>query len=186
MEELHIYQSTEELPEQFEWQIRTFLRILWFDGNQDEHCEPLTATEFHPVYFVLSKEDSLMISYARIIWMSLNHLGETYKIYGLGDVFTFPASRNKGYGRLVVSSATNYIRSDSDADVALLLTKPKLEKFYQHSGWEHIPNLRLLTGEKTKPQLNSDFAMMLFLSQKAQHNQTNFQTQSIFLPGDEW
>jgi len=185
MEELHVYQSTEELPKQFEWQIRTFLRILWFSANEDELNEPLTAAELHPVYFVLAKEDRL-VSYARIIWMYINHLGNTYKMYGLGDVFTFPASRNKGYGRRVVSSATNYIRADSDADVALLLTEPSLENFYQPSGWEHIPNLMLLTGEQISPQLRDDFAMMLFLSQKARHNRTNFQTQSVFLPGDEW
>ena len=186
MEKLYIYQSTEELPKQFEWQIRTFLRILWFNANEDEYSEPITSTEFHPVYFVLAGEDKLIISYARIIWMSIIHLGETYKIYGLGDVFTFPASRNKGFGKKVVSSATNYIRADSDADVALLLTEPKLENFYQQSGWEYIPDLRLLTGEQRKLKLNSDFAMMMFLSQKAQHNRTNFQTQSVFLPGDEW
>ena len=185
MAELHVYQSIEELPKQFEWQIRTFLRILWFNANEDELNEPLTAAELHPVYFVLAKED-MLISYARIIWMFVDHLGETYKMYGLGDVFTFPASRNKGYGKQVVSSATSYIRADSEADAALLLTEPGLENFYQLSGWEHIPNLRLLTGEQTNPQLCNDFAMMIFLSLKAQRNRATFQTHSIFLPGDEW
>lgn len=185
MEELHVYQSTADLPQFIELQIRTFQRILWFDDNEDEPNEPLTAAELHPVYFVLAKEDQL-ISYARIIWMTIPHQGKNYKMYGLGDVFTFPASRHKGYGSRVVSSATNFIRTDSEADMAILLTEPGLEKFYQLSGWDHIPDLRLLTGEKANPQIRDDFAMMLFLSRKAKQNLSDFQTWSVFLPGDEW
>jgi len=185
MEELHIYQSTKDLPPHFEWQIRTFLRILWFDKNEDDLNESLTAEELHPVYFVLARENRL-ISYARIIWLTINHLGNAYKMYGLGDVFTFPASRNKGYGSRVIESATNYIRADSEADVAILLTEPDLENFYRSIGWEYIPDLKLLTGEPDNRQPRDDFAMMLFLSEKAKENRTNFQTQSVFLPGDEW
>jgi aminoglycoside 2'-N-acetyltransferase I len=185
MEELHIYRSTKDLPRQFEWQIRTFLRILWFDNNEDDLNEPLTAAELHPVYFVLAREDSL-VSYARLIWMNINHLGNSYKMYGLGDVFTFPASRNKGYGRRIVSAATDYIRADTEADVAILLTESGLENFYRSSGWEHFPELTLLTGEQANPQVRDDFAMMLFLSGRAKQNRSDFQTQSVFLPGDEW
>lgn len=185
MEELHIYHSAKDLPPHFEWQIRAFLRLLWFDENEDELNEPLTPEELHPVYFVLARENSL-ISYARIIWMPIDHLGNTYKMYGLGDVFTFPASRKKGYGSRVVESATNYIRADSEADIAILLTEPGLENFYRSIGWEYIPDLRLLTGEPDNPQTRDDFAMMLFLSGKAKQNHTNFQTQTVFLPGDEW
>ena len=185
MEGLHIYQSIKDLPPHFEWQIRTFIRILWSDENEDNLNEPLTAEEFHPVYFLLAQEDSL-ISYARLIWMTIHHLGKTYKMYGLGDVFTFPASRNKGYGKRIVSAATNFIRTDSNADMAILLTEPNLESFYQSSGWEHIPELRLFTGEQAIPQIRDNFAMMLFLSERAKQNRTDFQTQSVFLPGDEW
>lgn len=134
---------------------------------------------------MLAKENSL-ISYARIISTTIDHLGNVYKMYGLGDVFTFPESRNKGCGTRVVASATNYIRADPAADAAILLTEPNLESFYKSVGWEPIPVLTLLTGEPDDRRIRDDFIMMLFLSKQAKQDRADFQNQRVFLLGDEW
>ena len=182
---LHSYVSADDIPPQYECQIRSFLRIQWPDTEEADNNEPLIDPELHPVFFFLARENTLL-SYARLIWMNVSHNGQTYKLYGLGDVFTYPASRNKGYGGQVVASATDYIRADPKADTALLLTEPSLHSFYQQSGWQHISDLSISFGDYQNPQSYTGYPMMLFLSKKAQEARRDFQKYPIFLPGDEW
>jgi predicted GNAT family N-acyltransferase len=183
--QLHSYLSAEDLPQEFECQIRSFLRIQWYDADEDDSTESLTASELNPVFFVLAR-DKTVISYARLIWANISHNGNNYRMYGLGDVFTFPASRNKGYGGQVVAAATDYIRADPQTNCAILLTEPVLHSFYQRYGWEHVPNLDMSFGEPDKPQPYKGYAMMLFLSKELQKSRTAFLKHQLFLPGDEW
>jgi GNAT superfamily N-acetyltransferase len=185
MLQLHVYHTAEDLPALYEWQIRSFLRIIWYAPNEEDLNEPLTAAELHPVFFILAKGD-MLISYTRLIWMKVSHVGQTFKMYGLGDVFTFPASRGRGYGRQIVQAAADYLHADPEADAAILLTEPALEGFYHYSGWEHIPAMSITVGERDNPRKCDDFPMMLFLSQKARQMRSAFETEPIFLPGDEW
>jgi predicted GNAT family N-acyltransferase len=70
----------------------------------------------------------------RAVWARATHLGRGLKLYGLGDVVTAPALRGSGLGSRVVREATAYIRSDREADAAVLLTGPGLEVFYRRCG----------------------------------------------------
>lgn len=185
MPQLHVYQATEDLPAHYEYQIRSFMRILWPGHQEDDLDQPLTEPELHPTYFVLATEHTVM-SYARTIWMPVSYAGQTFKLYGLGDVLTLPASRHQGYGGQIVAAATAHICADAEADAAILLTEPRLENFYRRSGWEHIPHLTILTGEHAHAQPCDAFPMMLFLSPTARNMRTTFQTQPLFLPGEEW
>ena len=185
MLQLNTYLSAEDLPPQFECQIRAFLRSLWPAAGEDELDEPLTDPKLHPVYFVLARKQTV-ISYARTIWAQIAHRQTIYKIYGLGDVFTCPAYRRTGYGTQIITAATNHICSDASADMAVLVTEPALEAFYAHSGWEHMSNRSLMTGKETRPDYFPGFPMMLFLSQKAQILRESLARLPVFLPGDEW
>ena len=182
---LNAYLSAADLPPHFECQLRSFQRILWPAASEDERDEPLTAPDLHPAYFVLARKQTV-ISSGRTIWAQISHQQTIYKVYGLGDVFTFPASRHKGYGSQIVAAATNHIRSDASADMAMLVTEPALEAFYAHSGWEHVSNRSLLTGQEARPEYFEGFPMMLFLSQKARALRPSLARQPFFLPGDEW
>lgn len=185
MMKFHIYKTEKDIPEQFHWQIRTFLRIIWCEPNDEELDSELTPAELHPMFFILAKGDKL-ISYARLIWLNVVHSAQTFKLYGLGDVFTFPESRRKGYGKQIVQIATDYIRNDPEADAAVLLTELSLDSFYQDCGWQYLPNTLVTTGMAGSPILSEDFIMILFVSEKSLKYRIELQTSPLFLPGNEW
>ena len=117
----------------------------------------------------------------------MNHIGKIFKVYCLGDVFTYPAFRHRGFGQQVMTFATDSIRADTTADVAILFTDPDLQSFYAQSGWEYIPELRSSIGDPDLPEdYSGAFAMMMFLSHTAKTLRDKFVTTPIFLPGYGW
>src|SRR5688572_23638591 len=110
-----------ELPEAHEHQIRSFVRMLWHDEYVYSTDAPLTPSHRHPRHVVLHDRHAL-ISHARVTREPVRHLGETLEVCCLGDVLTYPAFRGKGHGTTVVAAATELIREDPKADVAILFT----------------------------------------------------------------
>ncbi|MFN8418887.1 MAG: GNAT family N-acetyltransferase [Anaerolineae bacterium] len=187
MPQLTIYRFNEALPPELECQIRAFIRLTWYDAyaeNPDLEA-PMLPPDDHPQHVVLAERHAL-ISHARLSWVQVDHAGERFKTYCLGDVFTYPAFRGKGYGRIVADAATALIREDGDADIAILFCDPKLEEFYGQCGWSHVPDLTANIGEIDALEPHNHFAMMLLLSDKARRSQDAFRTQTIFLPGYDW
>lgn len=185
MPAIQIYPSNEALPPAYDCQIRSFIRLTWHDGYAYDLNAPLLPPEIHPQHIVMAEQHVLM-SAARVSWVMMEHAGQTYKLYCLGNVLTYPAFRRRGYGNQVVQAATDLIRTDSTADAAILLTDPELEGFYSQSGWEHIDGMSLLIGSRDEPVDDDPFAMMLFLSPKGQAAREAFTTQTVFLPGYAW
>lgn len=181
MPELQRYAGADEIPRDLERQIRSLLQAEW-PSPGDESDGPLTAFEWHPTYFVLA-EGGMVWSHARTVWAWVTHLGRSLKLYGLGDVVTTPELRGLGYGRRVVREATAHIRSDHEADAAVLLTVPGLEAFYRRCGWEAVPELEVRTDEYDE-QHRGSLPMMLFLSTTA--GRASFHASPLVLPGDEW
>ena len=184
MPRLMAYDSAAMIPLHLEAQIRSLLQAEW-PGKETGAPPPLTEPELHPVYFILADNDQLL-SYARTIWATVFHLEQNFKLYGLGDVLTEPQARGRGYGSRIVEKATSHIRSDSQADVAVLLTEPKLEPFYRRSGWECVPGLQVATKESHASAAGSTIPMMLFLSPRAKAAREIFSRDILVLPGDEW
>ena len=141
--------------------------------------------ELHPTYFILVKSNQLL-SYARTLWMTVAHNDQHFKLYGLGDVITVPEYRHRGYAGRIIAEATAYIRSDPEADAAVLLTRPQLEALYRRSGWESISGLRVTTGEYDAHEARDTIPMMLFLSVAADVARAGFASHTLVLPGDEW
>ncbi|GAB4514991.1 MAG: hypothetical protein OHK0046_17850 [Anaerolineae bacterium] len=183
--QLSIYSSTSTFPAYLECQARAAVRMLWDDPYVEDINAPFVPEERHPQYIVVAKEH-VLISYARVIWVDVKHAGETFKVYALGDVFTYPAFRQRGYGRQVVDAATNLIRSDSLADAAILFTEPEHARFYGASGWDHVSLTNVTIGFDDEPVPHPYFSMMLFLSHRAQHARTAFETLPLHLPGFGW
>jgi predicted N-acetyltransferase YhbS len=185
MPRLMRYDFPATVPPHLEAQIRPLLYAEWPGADDTDIAPALPGPELHPTYFVLAEGDRVL-SYARTIRATVPHLGQSFKLYGLGDVVTRPGSRRKGYGGYVVGEATTHIKSDPEADAALLLTGPKLEPFYRRSGWDHVPGLRVATGGSDECAAAATTRMMLFLSPKACAARAIFPSETLVLPGDEW
>lgn len=185
MLQLLIYASSAEFPVELASQIRPALLKEWPGPEAYDSAESLTAPELHPTYFILADGNQLL-SYARTIWVWVEHGAQRFKLYGLGDVLTVQQYRHKGYGSRIVREATAHIRSDPEADVALLLTRHELAGLYQQSGWEHIHGLRVVSGEDEGREASDAFPMMLFLSAAARSSRAGFASHTLVLPGDEW
>jgi len=179
-----LYNSAAMMPLHLEAQIRSLLNAEW-PGSDEDAALPLIDPKLHTVCFVLADEDQVL-SYARTIWETVSHLGQSFKLYDLGDVITQPEFRRQGYAGRIVEAATTHIKSDREADAAILLTEPKLEALYRRSGWESVPGLRVATGEDDEYAAGVTFPMMLFLSAKAHAARQVFPTDLLVLPGDEW
>ena len=182
--ELLKYDSNADLPEQYAHQIVSFIRIHWFDAYQFDIHAPAGPEMWHPTYFVLADGPALF-SAARALWQTVKHDGNTYKCYGLGAVFTYPAFRKRGYGRQVVDAATQHILA-SDGDLALLWTGPELEPFYGQSGWQHPDKVTVLLGDEDNPEVSDDFFMMLFLSETVKQRRATFDQTPIYFGPWSW
>jgi predicted acetyltransferase len=112
----------------------------------------------------------------------LNHGGETYKVYGVSGVFTYPAFRKEGFGAQIVEAATRHIDA-SDADFALLFCLPELEAFYARHGWEVMRGTRISYGKPDAPEVDDHaFTMVRFVSPKGQQVRASL-AKSIFYVG---
>lgn len=168
-----------EFPSDLHWQAVSFMRIEWpwIEGGL---LRETYGAALHPTHFAIA-DDGLLLSYAAVIRMQVEHMAETYKMYGLGTVLTYPTSRGKGYGVQVVGAATRFIES-SDADVAALFCQPSLAGFYARHGWEAMTGSATLTGAGDAPAEHDALRMMLFVSDKGKAGRQSFRTQPLSVP----
>jgi predicted N-acetyltransferase YhbS len=139
--------------------------------------------ESHPLSFALV-EQAVLISHVLVSWRALTHAGETYQMYGLSAVFTYPQFEKQGYGRHVVGAATAHILA-SDADVAMLGCKPQLIPFYAASGWSDMPATQILCGPQSAPA-KGGHVMMLFVSEKGRQNRLAFEREPVYVGEYMW
>lgn len=177
-----IYQQS-DFPAALKWQAIAFIKTEWpfvFTGDDLFLTEP-SSPDLDPVHFVVSEADSL-ISYASVFRLNLDHSGTSYKIYGFGNLFTFPPYRRKGYGRQILELATGFIKH-SDVDAAILFCEPQVEMFYTACGWKPAP-------APTRIGIPSDYEvhegvgkMILYVSEKGQQGKPDFENQPLYV---EW
>jgi predicted N-acetyltransferase YhbS len=167
-----------EFPPDLHWQAVSLMRVEWpfIEGGLPKETYP---AGLRPVHFAVA-EAGVLISYAAVIRLEVEHAGEAYRVCGLGNVLTYPACRGQGYGRQVVDAATQYIAA-SDADVAALFCEPTLESFYARSGWEAIREAATLTGSREAPAEYDALRMMLFVSGKGKAGRHAFETRPLHI-----
>lgn len=185
MPTFHVYTPADTLPPEYECQIRAYIRLLWYDGYVYDVDEPLVPPERHPHFIVLAERHAL-ISAARVSWVMLDYRGQSYKAYILGDVFTYPAFRGKGYGTKIVRRATELIRADASADFGVLFTGYDQGAFYQPHGWEALPRLTATQGDPGNLETKHALCMMLFLSEKARATRDQIAADAVHFPGYGW
>ncbi|MBN1303953.1 MAG: GNAT family N-acetyltransferase [Anaerolineales bacterium] len=184
MRKVHPYHYR-QLPELFKWQILAFMKVEWpfiFSGPY-QFTEDTYPPEQDPVHFIIA-EGNALLSHAEIINMNLEHAGTAYRVYGLGNVFTFPPYRGNGFGLEVVKAATNYIHN-SEVDAAILFCDPKMNTFYETAGWEGLPGASTRIGTPEKSEENDGLRMMLFLSEKGRDGYPSFLEQPLYID-DPW
>jgi GNAT superfamily N-acetyltransferase len=172
-----------ELPPHVRWQVLSFLRMEWpfiFRGEA-RLTKHVHDPDFHPVHVALVEKE-VLISYATILRMRLDHAGATYRVAGLANVLTYPPYRNEGHGTRVVQAASDTIRAGEcagapPADVAALFCDPALREFYARCGWEPIDDGLTLIGPAADPRPFDALRMMLFLSEKGQAGRRAFEQQ---------
>jgi hypothetical protein len=72
-----------EFPPALKWQVLAFVRVQWpfiFTGDRQLVTETYPP-ELNPVHFVVS-EAELLVTYASIILLDLEHADRNYKAYG--------------------------------------------------------------------------------------------------------
>lgn len=185
MEELLQYR-TDNLPDHIRCQILSFLRIHYLEGfvGRNRLRKWISPEYEHPIYVVLI-DDGVLISHTEVKWKYLVHGEETYKVYGLSGVFTYPAFQKQGYGRRIVEAGTRYILS-TDADLGMFHCSPDLGRFYAASGWLSMDEVVTLYRERSHPKISSELAMMMFLSPKAQSNRHTFEKQPVYFGSSTW
>ncbi len=183
MPQLHMYPGS-EMPEHLRWQIISFFRTEWpGDSPDSDVCrDSIAPEEWHPVGVVVTR-DKLLISYAGVVWKILEHEGQSYKMYGLSGVFTFPSYRKLGYGTQVVKAAKELIEK-SDGDIVIFTSK--VQGFYEKLGFLRMPDVQLLTGDANTPTIYDEMTFMLFLSSKGQRAQEHFKKTSIYFGPHVW
>ena len=185
MPQLYSYPSP-ELPAHIKWQILSFIRIEWafvFEG--DLKFWDYTVKDTHPVNFVIVERD-LVISHAEINWRYITHAGETYKVYGLSAMFTYPSFRNEGYGQQIANAVTDYVLA-SDADVGMLFCLPPLREFYEKSGWIAMETMQVKSGPEDNPYLNEgEITMCLFVSEKGKRARADFEQLPVYVGTHTW
>src|SRR5437764_7687958 len=101
MPELRTYRR-HEMPRDLAWQVRSYTRIQWpFLDVTGSDWWDFTPREDNPVHFVIADGD-LLISHASVNWRNVRHSGQTYNVFGLSTVFTYPAYRKCGHAQRVV------------------------------------------------------------------------------------
>jgi aminoglycoside 2'-N-acetyltransferase I len=180
-----IYPSP-ELPPRIKCQLLAYVRVEWWWVFQGANrFWDYTVKDTHPVNVVIV-ENEVLLSHAEVNWRTLEHHGESYKVYGVSAVYTAPPFRKEGLGKQVVEAATHYIQS-SDADVAMLFCLPALTKFYGSCGWTHMTQTEILAGEKDSPYVDKvEQLMMLFISGKGKAKQSLFENTGVYMGNHTW
>ena len=175
-----IYSQT-DFPEVLKWQALAFMRIEWpyIFTDEERFISETYPIEFQPVHFVII-EGKTLISYAASVSLSLEHANHSYKVCGLGNVFTFPPYRGEGNGHRVLNLATNAIKQ-SDVDVAILFCYPNNASFYASEGWiSTLSPTYILDGENNY-EVYDEQRMMLFISEKGKQGQIDFEQQPVYV-----
>jgi GNAT superfamily N-acetyltransferase len=181
--ELHIYRSSAELPLHYYYQAQAFMRIVWGDLDDYDMDYGLQET---PQHIVVARGKTL-ISYVGVLWLPLEFEGEHYRCYGLTGVLTYPHFRKRGYGGQAVAAATDLIRQDPAADIALLWTAENNTHFYTQYGWEVMPDLTTVQGDPQQPTVADDeLRLMLFVSAKGKAAQERFANGRLYVGEETW
>lgn len=177
--------ASNELPPEIDAQIASFIRIVWAYDRKGEDRFPRVGTPKPATQHFVIAERGVLISHVNVIHREITHMGERYRLYGLRNVFTYPAFRGEGHGRQIVNVASAYILK-SDADAGMLFTGIDLFPFYQVSGWTALQKTGVYYGDPDHPQFKDAPIMLLYVSDHAKAHRDDFEQGNLFVGESLW
>lgn len=179
--ELKSYRRS-EIPRDLAIQIASYVRIQWpnLAGRRTPLWESLYPS-IERTHFVITDGD-VLISHAIAHGRTLTHAGESWDVWGLSSVFTYPTHRGSGFGEQVVAAATQHIRQQQGADFALLFCGQRVKSLYFRQGWQHLPHLRVHFGENQC--FNDGYCLALLLTDRARAH--DFSTEPLHVGPYTW
>jgi len=185
MIELHRYRR-HEVPPLFAAQIASYQRIQWPQlRDRNNRIWEWNDANRHYMHFVLV-DDEIVISHASVNWRDVEFGGQTFSVWGLSSVFTYPAFRKGGFATKTVSAATDFMR-EGNGDLAMLFTGELLANFYTAIGWEPTREARIFYGEPNQPiQKTDNLIMMLVLSERGRAARERFLRDDVFVGPVTW
>jgi predicted acetyltransferase len=166
-------------PEALRKEIETILRNEWPVNQNDKE----KSRDWDVTHHIVLSIDNQVVSYSAIARKNLTHQGTEYDVVGLSGVITHPKERGKGYGRQVITIATDIIKNSS-ADLALFNTAQI--GLYEKFGYEKLPLAKILKGNPDNPEVYPEDVFALFLSEKAKHHRKDFETIPIYFGQRVW
>jgi GNAT superfamily N-acetyltransferase len=112
-------------------------------------------------------DDGRLASYIGIVLRDGQHDGHAVRIGGVGAVKTLPAKRNRGYARLGLTRAVEFLREQSKVAFGLLVCDPPLIAYYMRLGWSEYAGQLLVTQAGTATQYTFNRVMTLGLRSPA-------------------
>ncbi|MBE9140821.1 GNAT family N-acetyltransferase [Nodosilinea sp. LEGE 07088] len=174
------------LPMHLKYQLLAAVRIEWPRAfTKPNRTWDYTLKATHPQYFTISEKD-VLISFAEVNQRVLQHVNQSYQVYGLSAVYTYPAYRREGFARQIVQATTDFIRA-SDADIAMLFCLSHLTELYRSAGWNLMPSVNIYYGDPNRPTVKEGSqVMMQFVSDKGRQHQTSFAHQPVYVGRYTW
>ena len=180
---ISIFNSAADMPQPLYYQAETFVRITWADNPEYD----MDAGLEEPAIHITLHDANTLYSYASIVRQDVILEEVSFVCFGVRSVFTFPASRRRGYAHQILLACKELIQKMSDADVALLWTTDENRHLYEKAGWKALPNMTTLYGEAKNPDTHHDeIAMMIFLSRKATQKKSAFENGNLFVGEEPW
>jgi len=176
-----IYQH-DAFPPALNWQAVSFMRVQWPHILLEGHRlgKATYPAQYDPVHFVIVEAD-VLISYAALMTIEIQHMGEGYRVAAVGNVFTFPAFRGEGYGLQVVAATVAYVDAQP-VDLGMLFCQPHLLAFYGANGWERLDGSETRQGVPEHYRVHPYHRLMHFVSERGRHARTAFVTQPVYIP----
>lgn len=166
--------SQADFPTALKWQAIAFMRVEWpfvFQGEGRLISEPYPPS-LNPVH-VAATEGDVLLSYASLLPLTLEHAGESFRVDGFGNLFTFPPYRREGLGSGVLARAMEAIRAGG-ADLSILFCDPANEGFYRRAGWETLPSPTFVGDHRHEAN-----TMALFVTEKGRAARAAFRDQPL-------
>lgn len=184
MDQLQIFKDNSKIPPLINQQIVDFLRMEWPDGFQGKNRLRNWAVnpKYNPIVFTLIEQD-ILISHVAVVWKHIEHAGETYKVYALSGMFTYPQFRNQKYGMKLLQAAKEYMLSQ-DGD--LIMIHSKLQGFYEKAGFEPLPYVVTLVGDPNNPTKSDEKVFMLCITEKGKKGKVSFESTPFYFGEDLW
>lgn len=175
----------EDCPQTVRTQILTMMQREWpqaFAGKSHDEIAWPDNPATQPTSFVLLA-DHTVICHVAVPWKTIQHGGESYKVFGLSEVMTHPSHRHQGLGLRLVKEAADFIEQ-SGADLSIFTCQPPLVSFYRQGGWEQASHTNLIGGTREKP-FRSDMlglaTMIRFFSPGVRRNIADFIDADVYL-----